>query len=216
MYELLSGHIARMRHDVNFGGFHFSKGVVWCEIMLNLLALLLAVVGLSACASHPATDTAAGYSAAQSSMKAVVLSPEQEAEAVLRFKKFYKEVTATTVREQIAGLYAEDVWFNDSLKTLHGRAAVQDYFLKTLEHAEVFQTQVDDVARSGSNYYVRWTMDVRFKGSKETIRTIGISHLGFDSSGHVILHQDFWDSTSGFFEHLPVIGGAIRWVKSLL
>ena len=184
--------------------------------MLNLLALLLAVVGLSACASHPATDTAAGYSAAQSSMKAVVLSPEQEAEAVLRFKKFYKEVTPTTVREQIAGLYAEDVWFNDSLKTLHGRAAVQDYFLKTLQHAEVFQTQVDDVARSGSNYYVRWTMDVRFKGSKETIRTIGISHLCFDRSGHVILHQDFWDSTSGFFQYLPVIGGAIRWVKSLL
>ena len=184
--------------------------------MLNLLALLLAVFGLSACASHPSTDTAAAYSAAQSSFETVVLSPDQEADAVLRFKNFYKEVTDSSVRAQIAGLYAEDVWFNDSLKTLHGRAAVQDYFLKTMEHVEVFQTRVEDVARSGSNYYVRWTMDVRFKGSKETIRTIGISHLCFDRSGHVILHQDFWDSTSGFFEHLPVIGGAIRWVKSLL
>ena len=184
--------------------------------MLNLLALLFAVVGLSACASHPATDTAAAYSAAQSSLESVVLSPDQEADAVLRFKNFYKEVTDSSVRDQIAGLYADNVWFNDSLKTLHGRAAVQDYFLKTMEHVEVFQTRVEDVARSGSNYYVRWTMDVRFKGSKETIRTIGISHLCFDSSGHVILHQDFWDSTSGFFEHLPVIGGAILWVKSLL
>jgi len=216
MYELLSAHIARMGRNVKFGGFHFSKGVVWCEVMLNFLALLLAVVGLSACASHPPTDTAAAYLAAQASMKAVVLSPEREAEAVLRFKNFYKDVTPTTVREQIAGIYAEDVWFNDSLKTLNGRTAVQDYFLKTLEHAEVFQTQVDDVARSGSNYYFRWTMDVRFKGSKETIRTIGISHLCFDSSGLIILHQDFWDSTSGFFQHLPVIGGVIRWVKSLL
>ena len=213
---MLSGHIAQMGRDVNFGGFHSVLGVVWGDTMLHFIALLLALVGLSACASHPPTDTAAAYLAAQASLQAVVLSPEQEADAVLRFKNFYKEVTDSSVRDQIAGLYADNVWFNDSLKTLYGRTAVKDYFLKTLEHVEVFQTVVEDVARSGSNYYVRWTMDVQFKGSKETIRTIGISHLCFDRNGHVILHQDFWDSASGFFQHLPVIGGAIRWVKSLL
>lgn len=184
--------------------------------MKHFIALILSLVGLTACASRPPTDTSAAYSAAQASLQAVVLSPEQEADAVLRFKNFYKDVTAYSVQDQIAGLYADNVWFNDSLKTLHGRAAVRDYFLKTLEHAEVFQTRVEDVARSGPNYYFRWTMDVRFKGSKETIRTIGISHLCFDRSGRVILHQDFWDSTSGFFQHLPVIGSAIHWVKSLL
>lgn len=184
--------------------------------MKHVLALLLALVGVTACASRPPTDTSAAYSAAQASLQSVVLSPGQEADAVQRFKNFYKDVTASSVNDQIAGLYAEDVWFNDSLKTLHGRDAVRDYFLKTLDHVEVFQTRVEDVVRSGSNYYVRWTMDVRFKGSSETIRTIGISHLCFDRSGRVILHQDFWDSTSGFFQHLPVIGGAVRWVKSLL
>ena len=94
--------------------------------MLHFIALLLALVGLSACASHPPTDTAAAYLAAQASLQAVVLSPEQEADAVLRFKNFYKEVTDSSVRDQIAGLYADNVWFNDSLKTLYGRTAVKE------------------------------------------------------------------------------------------
>jgi hypothetical protein len=70
--------------------------------MLNLLALLLAVFGLSACASHPSTDTAAAYSAAQSSFETVVLSPDQEADAVLRFKNFYKEVTDPSKHSMVA------------------------------------------------------------------------------------------------------------------
>ena len=95
-----------------------------------------------------------------------------------------------------------------------GRAAVEAYFLKTMDHVDSFQTQVDDVARSGGNFYVRWTMDVRFKGAKEPVRTIGVTLLRFDRDGRAVLHQDFWDPAAGFYEHLPVLGGVMRWIKS--
>jgi hypothetical protein len=38
--------------------------------------------------------------------------------------------------------------------------------------------------------------------------------LRFDGEGRVVLHQDFWDPAAGFYEHLPVLGGVLRWIKS--
>jgi hypothetical protein len=32
----------------------------------------------------------------------------------------------------------------------------------------------------------------------------------------VVLHQDYWDSAAGLFEHVPVVGRLIRTVKSRL
>ena len=133
---------------------------------------------------------------------------------VARFRAFFENVTADSVRQKTPELYAENVWFNDTLKTLRGRAEVEAYFLKTLDHVDSFQTTVDDVAVSGANVYVRWTMAIRFKGAKEPVRTIGMSLLRFDRDGRIVLHQDFWDPAAGFYEHLPVVGGLLRWIKS--
>ena len=36
----------------------------------------------------------------------------------------------------------------------------------------------------------------------------------FDAQGRVVLHQDFWDATAGVFEHVPVVGTAIRGIKA--
>lgn len=134
--------------------------------------------------------------------------------AVGRFRDFYGNVTPETIRQKTAGLYAQDVWFNDTLKTLRGRAAVEAYFLKTMAHVDLLRAEVVDVARSGGNFYVRWTMDVRFKGAREPVRTIGVSLLRFDREGRVVLQQDFWDSASGFYAHLPVLDRLLPWIKS--
>jgi hypothetical protein len=40
------------------------------------------------------------------------------------------------------------------------------------------------------------------------------NYVLFDESGKVILHQDYWDSASGFFEHIPIVGGVIKAVKA--
>jgi hypothetical protein len=52
----------------------------------------------------------------------------------------------------------------------------------------------------------------RFKPNQDT-QTIGMSHLRFDASGLVRLHQDYWDSTAGLFEHVPLLGAGIRAIK---
>ncbi len=176
-------------------------------------ALLLTFAG---CASRPAANPVEDYLAAEKATPGVVLTSSQEAAAIARFKTFFGNVTEEAVRTQIRDLYAPDAWFNDTLKTVRGVPAIEDYFTKVAKSTDLVSATVLDVARSGDNYYIRWVMDVRFQNSKTTIRTIGMTQVRYDAQGRIVFHQDFWDSTAGFFEHVPVLGAGIRWIKSLL
>jgi len=142
-------------------------------------------------------------------------SPEAEA-GVARFKKFFADMTEQSVRELTHVTYAPDAFFNDTLKTVRGADAIEHYFLETVKNAESVRATVHDVAESDGNYYVRWTMEVRLAKFKrgQTLRSIGITHLRFDDEGRILIHQDYWDSTAGFFEHVPILGGLIRAIKS--
>ena len=40
--------------------------------------------------------------------------------------------------------------------------------------------------------------------------TIGITHARFNAAGKVVLHQDFWDTGLGFYQHLPALGNIIK------
>jgi len=178
------------------------------------LALICCVLLVCGCATTRSTDSAAASPG--DSPRGVILSPEDEAVAIGRFRKFFADVTAESVSRNLPATYASDAYFNDTLKTLNGREEIKAYFLQMAAHTDFVKATVVDSAHSGRNYYVRWVMDVRFKGSKKTIRTIGMTHLMFDRDGRIVMHQDYWDSAAGFFEHVPAIGVSIRWVKSLL
>jgi hypothetical protein len=183
-------------------------------IMKKTFALLGLVVALASCSAPRGGNAVEAFQKAAAAAPGVDLSAAEGEAAIARFREFFKNVTRESIREKTAGLYAEDIWFNDTLKTLGSRAALEAYFLKTMDHVDLFQTEVSDVARSGGNFYVRWTMDICFKGVKEPVRTMGVSLLRFDREGRVVLHQDFWDSASGFYEHLPVLGEVMRWIKT--
>lgn len=146
------------------------------------------------------------------------LSPAREKKAVAAFKNYLSHMTRESVLHDTGRVYAPDVFFNDTLKTIHGSKALEEYFLGTVENTDEVKVEFTDVARSGDNYYFRWVMDVKFRKFRrgETIRTIGMTHVRFNSAGQVILHQDYWDSAQGLFEYVPVIGGGIRLIKARL
>lgn len=139
-----------------------------------------------------------------------------EKEAIARFEAFLSHLDEKTAREQTEKVYAPDAFLNDTLKTLHGASTIRDYFIKTAQGLESMTVTFDDVAVSGRNYYFRWTMDTRMKhlASGKNVRTIGVTMVRFDPQGRVLLHQDFWDSAQGVWDHVPGIGAAIRWIQN--
>ena len=182
--------------------------------MKRIFAGFLLAAFLCGCAGPAVYDHTAAVVEAEAARPGVILDDEAERKAIARFDAFFADVTVESIRSQIDEFYAPDVYFNDTLKTLRGREAVKVYFLRMPQHTDFVRGKTLDHSRSGANYYVRWILDVRYKGAKDTVRTMGVTLLRFDKSGRVVLHQDFWDSSAGFYEHLPVLGGVIRWIKT--
>ena len=139
-----------------------------------------------------------------------------EAAALARFKAFFENMTPDQVRESVDQVYAEDAWLYDTLVLHHGIGEIRPYFIKTAERAAGVRVEVMDVIRQGQDVYLKWSMDIVWSAFKKgkTTRSFGMSHLRFNREGKVIMHYDFWDSTNGFFEHLPVVGTLIRWIKA--
>ena len=46
-----------------------------------------------------------------------------------------------------------------------------------------------------------------------TSDTIGITHIRFNDDGLVVLHQDFWDTGLGFYQHIPVLGRVVKTIN---
>ena len=61
-------------------------------------------------------------------------------------------------------------------------------------------------------------MEIRAKGlaGGQPVITEGLSQLRFDDQGRIVLHQDFWNPSAGIYQHLPLLGPAIRFVNSLI
>jgi len=182
--------------------------------MEKILAVGLLAVGLCGCAGPAVYDHTTAVVEAEAAKPGVVLDAQAEQEAIGRFGAFFADVSVASIRSQIERFYAPDVYFNDTLKALRGRPAVEAYLLRMPQHTDFVRTKILDHSHSGANYYVRWIMDVRYKGAKGTVRTMGMTLLRFDKTGRVVLHQDFWDSSTGFYEYLPVLGGVMRWIQS--
>lgn len=139
----------------------------------------------------------------------------QEKAAIARFEKFFGNLTEQNARELTRETYTDPVFFYDTLKVVKNREELEEYFVETARNTESVKARIVDVARSGRDYYVRWEMEIRLKKFRrgETLRSVGMTHLRFSPEGKIQMHHDYWDSTSGFFEHVPALGGVLRWIK---
>lgn len=146
------------------------------------------------------------------------LSEDERARAIERWQQLLADLSASNLEGKVHAVYADDAFFNDTLKTLHGADAIEAYLLETATMLEYGTVTFEDVATSGEDTYVRWRMVYRSKvlSKNQDIVTIGMTHLRFNAAGKVTVHQDFWDSTRGVFEHVPFVGTGIRIVKKRL
>ena len=183
----------------------------------DLAPVFIAVLFLAGCSSGP-TDFTAEYREALALRPGITMSGPSARAAVGGFAKLYGDLSVPNVTAKVREVYAPGAWFNDTIATEVGIDAIEKYLLKTAEGAEKVSAEIQDVAVSGPDCYVRWTMEIRAKNlaGGQPIITEGISQLRFDSEGRIVLHQDFWNPASGIYQHLPALGPAIRFVNGLI
>jgi len=139
-----------------------------------------------------------------------------EADWVARFVAIYQDFDGEHLDERLRELYAPRLFFNDTLHSHRERAHLIDYLTRTHGRLESMSLEILDKRIHGRDVYLRWAMRTRFRaGWREAeAETIGMSHLRFNDNGRVVLHQDFWDSRQGLFEHIPVVSGVLQWIRS--
>ena len=134
------------------------------------------------------------------------------------FLRLFEDFKVGAKEETIRNTYAEKLYFNDTFKVTDNIDELVTHMVQTAKQVKSTTVEVLDVASSGSDYYVRWAMVMEFDVKRKSIysKSIGMSQLRFNQQGKIIFHQDFWDSTEGFYQHLPYIGYFIRKIKSKL
>ena len=142
-------------------------------------------------------------------------SPEEK-RGLDAFAELFADFSEANIRERLRDTYADSVYFNDTVKEIRTADQLLPYLVDSASAVEHCSVAIRDVAHHDGNYYVRWMMEIRFKSFKrgETTRSVGISHLRFAEDGKIVLHQDFWDSAGGLYEHIPVLGFMIRRIKA--
>ena len=141
-----------------------------------------------------------------------------EVASIERFVDFYKEYKPETVREGVRELYAKDAFFRDPFTEVEGIAAIEEYFVRGAQNADVVKFEIGSVAESGGNYYFRWLMKYQATrdDSQPMNEAVGMSHVRFDPEGKVIFQQDYWDPARGIYEKVPLIGWILYKIRQRL
>jgi len=102
----------------------------------------------------------------------LVPDSEEERQAIERFQGVLSDFKAADFRNRIRAVYAEDVFFNDTLKTVRGVDAVEEYLAASAEAIDMGTVEFLDLVADNGNYYFRWVMTIRFKrwASRENTR----------------------------------------------
>ncbi len=134
------------------------------------LSALACAVLLAGCAALPrdATERAwAEYEEVLRRLEAAGPGLEEgsaaERLAIDRFQRLLSDFKAPDFRSDIRLVYADDVFFNDTLKTLHGVDEVEEHLAATADALEQGTVEFVDLAVQDGDYYFRWEMLVRLE-----------------------------------------------------
>lgn len=174
--------------------------------------LMLAFAALAAgCSSQEGNDYPARYLGAIEASAGVAVTPEHLAP----FVSFITNMGSDDWAEHFDGVYAEQLHFSDTLALISRRDTLRAYFDRLHSADTTIAVRVLSQQVSGQDAYLVWEMTSTFAPVIATRRshTIGMTHLRFNEAGQVILHQDFWDAAQGFYQHVPILGSALRTVR---
>ena len=131
-----------------------------------------------------------------------------------RFIQLYQKLNKDNLR-LLSEIYHGDIQFTDPLHSLQGIDALTRYFSKLYENVTNINFVIDDVIEGDNQAGIYWTMHFTHNALRkgQPITVVGHSRLRF-SDGLVICHQDYFDTNSMLFDHVPVLGGLMRMLKS--
>ena len=124
--------------------------------------------------------------------------------------RFYESLSLETV-DDVVEVASADVRFRDPFNDLTGIDAYRKLLAKMLDSVPDIKFVVTHQSVDGDTCFIRWRSASTLRGKSWIVE--GMSELKFASDGKVREHIDFWDSAAQFYERLPIIGAALRFIR---
>lgn len=115
----------------------------------------------------------------------------------------------------VVDLYEADVRFVDPFHRIDGREALREYYAKMYAGVRAIRFDFSDETLGADDLVLYWTMTyrhARLRGGRE-ISLEGCSRLVYGGTGRIALHRDYFDAGALLYEHVPLLGPAVRFLR---
>lgn len=115
--------------------------------------------------------------------------------------------------DDLAKIYSQDIVFVDPLGRIEGRENLVRYFNGVYRNVTSCRFDYLDECRLDGKTSIKWDMVFQHPklGSGKEINVRGVSLLEF--ADKVSYHEDVYDVGALMYEHVPLLGAPVRWLK---
>ncbi|WP_349555979.1 nuclear transport factor 2 family protein [Marinobacter sp. NFXS9] len=130
-----------------------------------------------------------------------------------RFQRLFNQMSSDQLGA-LESVYSPDVRFADPFVTVEGLDALTEYFSSAYTNVISCSFRFDDVIGADPAICLPWTMTLQHRRIRRgtPIQVDGISHLQL-ADDLIIAHRDYFDAGQLLYEHLPVLGSAVRLIR---
>ena len=129
---------------------------------------------------------------------------------------FYASFDMAAVAK-LRDIYSDDIEFVDPVKGLRGVDALQHYFRALLTNVSYCRFDITHTIVQQQHVSLTWTMYFAHpklaRGSELTLD--GTSQMRLVDN-KIVFQRDYYDMGAMLYEHLPLMGKLIRWLKARL
>lgn len=130
-----------------------------------------------------------------------------------QFKGFYEDLSVQKV-DRLVELYTPDISFADPLSQVQGLLGLKRHLKAQLRGVAYCRFSYGHYLLSENTAFIKWDMRYshpKLQGGKEIV-VPGISELHFTQ--RIYYQCDSYDMGALLYEHAPIIGSGVKWLKS--
>ncbi|RYZ97119.1 MAG: nuclear transport factor 2 family protein [Moraxellaceae bacterium] len=130
-----------------------------------------------------------------------------------QFKQLYKTFERSSLA-QLPTLYSPFIVFKDPIHELKGIAALGDYFAGFCKPETKCQFEFTNQVIAHDQAFFQWKMSYQHPslGAGLPLTLNGGTLIKFNSK--IVYHEDFYDMGAMVYQHLPVIGWAVKKINA--
>lgn len=142
--------------------------------------------------------------------------PPLPADVLTRLCDFYRHVDMSLL-PQLSRIYHPHVVFIDPVSHYDGVDALERYFAQLLKKVNYCRFDIQPALVQGDEASLFWRMEYSHPSLKKghAMSLNGASHLRL-AENRIIYQRDYYDLGAMIYEHVPMLGGAVRAIKARL